>query len=181
MTMSLTGSSRAQDDGKAEPVGTHDGMHLFDWYFSGTRSCTIHCSVRRPDQYRGSRAQCSPRAVRSFRSPHVRHHQRLEPVAIPVNGPGLRAHSFTTTITHTALEPHLRDRRHRLGESPKRARVANARDIKLGGASPASKRSRPACSTSSSSISHRCSSAVGAPIRCTTASVTLEEEDGRYH
>jgi dihydrofolate reductase len=35
MTMSLDGFVAGPDDGKANPLGTHGGPHLFDWYFSG--------------------------------------------------------------------------------------------------------------------------------------------------
>jgi len=35
MTMSLDGFVAGPDDGKADPLGRHGGMHIFDWYFSG--------------------------------------------------------------------------------------------------------------------------------------------------
>jgi len=38
MTMSLDGFVAGPDDGKTHPLGTHDGMRIFDWYFSGTET-----------------------------------------------------------------------------------------------------------------------------------------------
>lgn len=35
MSMSLDGFVAGPDDGKADPLGRHGGMHIFDWYFSG--------------------------------------------------------------------------------------------------------------------------------------------------
>ena len=35
MSMSLDGFVAGPDDGKAHPLGTHGGEHVFDWYFSG--------------------------------------------------------------------------------------------------------------------------------------------------
>ena len=35
MSMSLDGFVAGPDDGRADPLGRHGGMHLFDWYFSG--------------------------------------------------------------------------------------------------------------------------------------------------
>src|SRR5712675_893515 len=46
MTMSLDGFVAGPDDGKQNPLGTHDGMHLFDWYFSGTKE--LHDPLFRP-------------------------------------------------------------------------------------------------------------------------------------
>jgi dihydrofolate reductase len=37
MSMSLDGFVAGPDDGKAHPLGTHGGEHVFDWYFSGTK------------------------------------------------------------------------------------------------------------------------------------------------
>jgi dihydrofolate reductase len=36
MSMSLDGFVAGPDDGKADPLGRHGGMHIFDWYTSGT-------------------------------------------------------------------------------------------------------------------------------------------------
>ncbi|MDT7817170.1 MAG: hypothetical protein QOJ42_7086, partial [Acidobacteriaceae bacterium] len=36
MTMSLDGFVAGPEDGKANPLGKHGGMHIFDWYFYGT-------------------------------------------------------------------------------------------------------------------------------------------------
>jgi len=36
MSMSLDGFAAGPDDGKADPLGRHGGMHIFDWYTSGT-------------------------------------------------------------------------------------------------------------------------------------------------
>lgn len=36
MSMSLDGFVAGPDDGKAHPLGRHGGMHVFDWYSSGT-------------------------------------------------------------------------------------------------------------------------------------------------
>jgi dihydrofolate reductase len=36
MTMSLDGFVAGPEDGKANPLGKHGGMYIFDWYFSGT-------------------------------------------------------------------------------------------------------------------------------------------------
>jgi dihydrofolate reductase len=36
MTMSLDGFVAGPGDGKADPLGRHGGMHIFDWYSSGT-------------------------------------------------------------------------------------------------------------------------------------------------
>ena len=35
MSMSLDGFVAGPDDGKADGLGRHGGMHLFDWYFTG--------------------------------------------------------------------------------------------------------------------------------------------------
>jgi hypothetical protein len=35
MSMSLDGFVAGPDDSRADPLGGHGGMHLFDWYFSG--------------------------------------------------------------------------------------------------------------------------------------------------
>jgi dihydrofolate reductase len=35
MTMSLDGFVAGPDDGPVDPLGTHGGFHIFDWYFSG--------------------------------------------------------------------------------------------------------------------------------------------------
>lgn len=35
MSVSLDGFVAGPDDGKADPLGRHGGMHIFDWYFSG--------------------------------------------------------------------------------------------------------------------------------------------------
>ena len=35
MSMSLDGFVAGPQDGKAHPLGTHGGEHVFDWYFSG--------------------------------------------------------------------------------------------------------------------------------------------------
>jgi dihydrofolate reductase len=35
MSMSLDGFIAGPDDGDANPLGRHGGMHIFDWYFSG--------------------------------------------------------------------------------------------------------------------------------------------------
>jgi dihydrofolate reductase len=35
MTMSLDGFVAGPEDGKDHPLGKHDGMRIFDWYFSG--------------------------------------------------------------------------------------------------------------------------------------------------
>jgi dihydrofolate reductase len=35
MTMSLDGYIAGPDDGPADPLGTHGGMAIFDWFFSG--------------------------------------------------------------------------------------------------------------------------------------------------
>jgi dihydrofolate reductase len=35
MSMSLDGFVAGPDDGVADPLGRHGGMHVFDWYFSG--------------------------------------------------------------------------------------------------------------------------------------------------
>jgi dihydrofolate reductase len=35
MSMSLDGFVAGPDDGKAHPLGTHGGEHVFDWYMSG--------------------------------------------------------------------------------------------------------------------------------------------------
>lgn len=37
MTMSLDGYVAGPDDGPEFPLGKHDGMAIFDWYFSGTQ------------------------------------------------------------------------------------------------------------------------------------------------
>ena len=42
MTMSLDGFVAGPDDGKTHPLGTHDGMRIFDWYFSGTEDVSRH-------------------------------------------------------------------------------------------------------------------------------------------
>jgi hypothetical protein len=36
MTMSLDGFVSGPEDGEANPLGKHGGMHIFDWYFSCT-------------------------------------------------------------------------------------------------------------------------------------------------
>jgi dihydrofolate reductase len=36
MSMSLDGFVAGPDDGSEDPLGRHGGMHVFDWYFSGT-------------------------------------------------------------------------------------------------------------------------------------------------
>ena len=36
MSMSLDGFVAGPDDGKAHPLGRHGGTHVFDWYISGT-------------------------------------------------------------------------------------------------------------------------------------------------
>jgi dihydrofolate reductase len=38
MSMSLDGFVAGPDDGKEFPLGRHGGMHIFDWYFSGTEA-----------------------------------------------------------------------------------------------------------------------------------------------
>jgi len=35
MSMSLDGFVAGPDDGQEDPLGTHGGAHVFDWYFSG--------------------------------------------------------------------------------------------------------------------------------------------------
>jgi dihydrofolate reductase len=37
MTMSLDGFVAGPEDGKQHPLGKHDGMRIFDWYFSGPK------------------------------------------------------------------------------------------------------------------------------------------------
>ena len=38
MCMSLDGFVAGPDDGKPHPLGRHGGMHVFDWYCSGTEA-----------------------------------------------------------------------------------------------------------------------------------------------
>jgi dihydrofolate reductase len=42
MTMSLDGFVAGPDDGKQYPLGRHGGMHIFDWYFSGSEQYRSH-------------------------------------------------------------------------------------------------------------------------------------------
>jgi hypothetical protein len=46
MTLSLDGYVAGPDDGKQYPLGRHGGMHIFDWYFSGTEEYRSPCSSR---------------------------------------------------------------------------------------------------------------------------------------
>jgi dihydrofolate reductase len=47
MTMSLDGFVAGPDDGKQDPLGTHGGPHIFDWYFSGNEE--YRSPVLRPE------------------------------------------------------------------------------------------------------------------------------------
>jgi dihydrofolate reductase len=46
MSMSLDGFVAGPDDGKAHPLGTHGGEHVFDWYSSGEHE--VHHPLFRP-------------------------------------------------------------------------------------------------------------------------------------
>jgi dihydrofolate reductase len=39
MSISVDGFVAGPEDGKEFPLGRHGGMHVFDWYFSGTQEC----------------------------------------------------------------------------------------------------------------------------------------------
>ncbi len=173
MTMSLDGFVAGPEDGKEHPLGSHGGAHLFDWYFSGG------------EEYRDPLFRPAPGANRDevermyAESGAFIFGRRTYEIANgwdgrhPVNG----APTFVLTHSPPANYPrgpsNLTFVTDGIASAVRQARaVADGKDIKLGGASPASKRWPPACATRSWSTSRRiCWAAASAcSMRCPPAS-----------
>jgi len=139
MTMSLDGFVAGPGDGKDYPLGKNDGMRSFDWYFSGKEQ--YRNPLFRPEPNEPRSGQANVRGIRSLHlwTADLRHHEWLGWRAPGERRACVRAHPHSATGrngAHWAVEPHLRDRRHRGAIRQARAVMADGKDIKLGGASP---------------------------------------------
>lgn len=137
MSISLDGFVAGPDEGKGWPLGRHGGIHVFDWYFSGTEECRH--PLFRPEPGANRRE-----VERMFaESGAFIFGRRTYEIANgwggrhPVNG----APVFVLTHTPPADWPrgpsNITFITDGIGSAIEKARaVAKGRDIKLGGASP---------------------------------------------
>ena len=118
MTMSLDGFVAGPGDGKEYPLGKHDGMRIFDWYFSGQEP--YRHELFRPEPGAQSRSgEVDVRGIRRLylRTTDLRHHQRLGRRA-PVNGVPV------FVLTHTPPPPTRCPRGRRTSRSSRTASPA---------------------------------------------------------
>jgi dihydrofolate reductase len=137
MSMSLDGYVAGPDDGPADPLGRHGGMHVFDWYFSG------HEEYRDP-LFRPEPGANSDEVERMFAESGAfifgrrtyeiadgwggRHPVNWAPVFVLTHDPPAdypRGPSNLTFVTD-GIESAIRQARS----------AAGGKDVKLGGASP---------------------------------------------
>jgi dihydrofolate reductase len=139
MTMSLDGFVAGPEDGAAHPLGKHDGMRIFDWYFSGGESYRSELFKPEPganlDQVKLMYAE-SGAFIFGRRTYEIAHGWNG---AHPVNGVPV------FVLTHHPPAPdtvpkgpsNLTFVTDGIGSAIAQARrVAEGKDIKLGGASP---------------------------------------------
>ena len=137
MSMSLDGFVAGPDDGGADPLGRHGGMHLFDWYFSGQEEYRDPLFRPEPDANRDQVERMfteSGAFIFGRRTYEIangwggRHPVNGVPVFVLTHDPPADYPGGPSNLTFVTdgIESAIRQAR----------AVAGDKDIKLGGASP---------------------------------------------